>query len=301
MCCSKHKCLKGFIFSTNVVFFVIGIGLLAAVSKAVTDVDLFTQFIKIDLTLKIIYNGMYILVASGLILFLSGFLGCFGAIRENKYLLYLFVMSVIFIMVLKVTGFLVIFLHYPGEKAFLLQTMSIYQNEEILTPCQEIKDPDKRTICFYEMKIKQEESNWVSRMKNNDWRRDPNMTKLIKYVGQPIVTTIWDAIQEKNKCCGINGDQDWINSDFGKIPKQCCDVGRQYSRIEISSQYKEVNRTYCRDEENDDGKNFEGCEIKAKVYAQLAGIFFFVAFISEIVMVAITCSFIKETTKELNA
>ena len=58
-------------------------------------------------------------------------------------------------MVLKVTGFLVIFLYYPGEKAFLLQTMNIYQNEEILTPCQEIKDPDKRTICFYEMKIKQ--------------------------------------------------------------------------------------------------------------------------------------------------
>ena len=30
---------------------------------------------------------MYILVAAGLILFLTGFLGCFGAIRENKYLL----------------------------------------------------------------------------------------------------------------------------------------------------------------------------------------------------------------------
>ena len=33
--------------------------------------------------------------------------------------------------------------------------MDLYQNEEILTPCQEIENPDKRTICFYEMKIKQ--------------------------------------------------------------------------------------------------------------------------------------------------
>ena len=36
---------------------------------------------------RVVYNGMYILVAAGLILFLTGFLGCFGAIRENKYLL----------------------------------------------------------------------------------------------------------------------------------------------------------------------------------------------------------------------
>ena len=115
MCCSKAKCLKFFIFSTNVVFFVVGIGLLTAVSKAVTDVGVFTHFIKIDMALRlvfihfkflcscmaqkkwdsrkfknrkrVVYNGMYILVAAGLILFLTGFLGCFGAIRENKYLL----------------------------------------------------------------------------------------------------------------------------------------------------------------------------------------------------------------------
>ena len=36
---------------------------------------------------RVVYNGMYILVAAGLILFLTGFLGCFGAIRENKFLL----------------------------------------------------------------------------------------------------------------------------------------------------------------------------------------------------------------------
>ena len=55
MCCSKAKCLKFFIFSTNVVFFVVGIGLLTAVSKAVTDVDVFTHFIKIDMALRLVF------------------------------------------------------------------------------------------------------------------------------------------------------------------------------------------------------------------------------------------------------
>ena len=58
-------------------------------------------------------------------------------------------------MLLEVSGFLVIFINYPNQKSFLLSTMDLYQNEEILTPCQEIENPDKRTICFYEMKIKQ--------------------------------------------------------------------------------------------------------------------------------------------------
>ena len=58
-------------------------------------------------------------------------------------------------MLLEVSGFLVIFIYYPNQKSFLLSTMDLYQNEEILTPCQEIENPDKRTICFYEMKIKQ--------------------------------------------------------------------------------------------------------------------------------------------------
>ena len=56
MCCSKAKCLKFFIFSTNVVFFVVGIGLLTAVCKAVTDVGVFTHFIKIDMALRLVFK-----------------------------------------------------------------------------------------------------------------------------------------------------------------------------------------------------------------------------------------------------
>ena len=50
------------------------------------------------------------------------------------------------------------------------------------------------------------------------------------------------------------------------------------------------------------GQNYIGCEIQAKGYAQVTGIFFIVAFIAEMIMVALTCAFIKETSqsKQLN-
>ena len=103
-------------------------------------------------------------------------------------------------------------------------------------------------------------------MKNEDWKRDRNLTDLIRYVGSPIVTTIWDQIQvpfilgsqyficdkliqENNQCCGINGADDWIDSDFGKVPEECCLPGNQYSRIEIANTRKQVNRTYCKPDE----------------------------------------------------
>ena len=76
-------------------------------------------------------------------------------------------------------------------------------------------------------------------------------------------TKVLKSIQANNECCGINGADDWVNSDFGKVPEECCLSGNQYSRIEIANTRKQVNRTYCKSEE-DGGVNFIGCEIQAK-------------------------------------
>ena len=71
------------------------------------------------------------------------------------------------------------------------------------------------------------------------------------------------SIQANNECCGINGAHDWVNSDFGIVLEECCLSGNQYSRIEIANTRKQVNRTYCKSDE-DGGVNFIGCEIQAK-------------------------------------
>ena len=55
-------------------------------------------------------------------------------------------------------------------------------------------------------------------------------------------------VQENNQCCGINGAQDWLNSDFDKIPSECCFEVNRYWRMEVSSTNRDVNRTYCKKE-----------------------------------------------------
>ena len=52
---------------------------------------------------------------------------------------------------MKIVGFIVIFGNYPSEKSFLLSTMDIYHNDELMTPCDEIEDVDKQKICYYEL------------------------------------------------------------------------------------------------------------------------------------------------------
>jgi len=292
MCCSKARCLKGLIFTTNVMFVVVGMAMLVAVSKAVTDVHLFREFVDIDPALRAVYNGMYILIASGLLLFATGGFGVVAAIRENRYMLYLYATIILVLMGMKIVGFIVIFGNYPSEKAFLLSTMDIYHNDELMTPCDEIMDADKQKICYYELRIKQQETNWVALMKDTHWKRDHNTSDLIKQIGGPIVSAKWDILQQSNECCGINGAEDWLASDFDRIPPECCFELNRYWRMEISSQNKDVNRTYCKKEV---AATHVGCETKAQAHAQWTGIFFFIAFISEICMIGFTCAFVKET------
>ena len=70
--------------------------------------------------------------------------------------------------------------------------------------------------------------------------------------------------KENNQCCGINGAEDWLASDFDRIPPECCHEVNRYWRMEISSQNKDVNRTYCKKEGN--GSHYVLIKTWAKVY-----------------------------------
>ena len=49
-------------------------------------------------------------------------------------------------MVLQWIGAIVTFVNYPEGKKFIKNTMDIYSNGEILSPCLEIEDDNKRLI-----------------------------------------------------------------------------------------------------------------------------------------------------------
>ena len=59
-----------------------------------------------------------------------------------------------------------------------------------------------------------------------------NETNLLFDVASPIVTVLWDKIQKNEKCCGLQGQDDWLNSHFGKIPATCCNEGKLIYQIE---------------------------------------------------------------------
>ena len=48
---------------------------------------------------------------------------------------------ILVLMGMKIVGFIVIFGNYPSEKSFLLSTMDIYHNDELMTPCDEVSFP----------------------------------------------------------------------------------------------------------------------------------------------------------------
>ena len=62
----------------------------------------------------------------------------------ERYGLWLFLMLTVTIMVLQWIGAIVTFVNYPEGKKFVTNTMDIYSNEEILSPCLEIDDDNKR-------------------------------------------------------------------------------------------------------------------------------------------------------------
>ena len=58
-----------------------------------------------------------------------------------------------------------------------------------------IDDADKQKICYFELRIKQQETDWVGLMKETHWKRNHNTSDLIQQIGGPIVSAKWDILQ----------------------------------------------------------------------------------------------------------
>ena len=146
-------------------------------------------------------------------------------------------------LILEIVGVVVAFCSYPDAKHFLKSTMDIYKNEEVLSSClgtfsvkfyasirqphfSEIRDPTKRQLCLLQKKHQAESSEWVEILEDGRWMSNLNETNLLFDVASPIVTVLWDKIQKNEKCCGLQGQDDWLNSHFGKIPATCCNEGK---------------------------------------------------------------------------
>lgn len=91
------KCIKYFLFVFNLIFFLIGLGLIitgAAVQTKFSDISHIIGDSELSLA--------YVLIGIGGIIFIVAFFGCCGAIKENYCMLNTFAVCIIFVFILEI-------------------------------------------------------------------------------------------------------------------------------------------------------------------------------------------------------
>ncbi|XP_075469209.1 tetraspanin-18-like [Ascaphus truei] len=128
-------CMKYMMFLFNGLIFMGGICLLGIGIWVVADPD---GFQSIVISSPLLSTAGYILLIVGLALSLLGFLGCFGAIRENKPLLLLFFVLILLFFTVELVG-VILALTYQKmirEEHFLTELQQYYKGDnstEVLT------------------------------------------------------------------------------------------------------------------------------------------------------------------------
>ncbi|XP_044292614.1 tetraspanin-18 isoform X1 [Varanus komodoensis] len=101
------SCMKYLMFVFNFFIFLGGTCLLGVGIWVIVDP---TGFREIVATNPLLFTGAYIMLAMGAMLFLLGFLGCCGAIRENKCLLLFFFMFILLIFLAELSAAILAFI-----------------------------------------------------------------------------------------------------------------------------------------------------------------------------------------------
>ncbi|KAM4700780.1 tetraspanin-18-like [Discoglossus pictus] len=121
-------CMKYMMFLFNILIFVGGICFLGVGIWIVADTDGFQSIVTSN---PLLSAGGYTLLFAGLALSLLGFLGCFGAIRENKSLLLLFFLLNLLFFMVELAGIIlaVSFQKTIKEEPFLLELQHNYKGD----------------------------------------------------------------------------------------------------------------------------------------------------------------------------
>ncbi|XP_064513884.1 tetraspanin-18 [Pseudopipra pipra] len=101
------SCMKYLMFLFNFFIFLGGACLLGLGIWVIVDPTGFREIVAAN---PLLFTGAYIVLAMGAMLFLLGFLGCCGAIRENKCLLLFFFMFILLIFLAELSAAILAFI-----------------------------------------------------------------------------------------------------------------------------------------------------------------------------------------------
>lgn len=96
-----YALLKYLVVIINFIFFLAGIGVVTAGIYLLTDSTMYVQVVQDDANF---HTGIYILIAAGILMFIIGFLGCCGALRESPCMLVTFFSFLLVILVVEVAA-----------------------------------------------------------------------------------------------------------------------------------------------------------------------------------------------------
>ncbi|KAJ1182563.1 hypothetical protein NDU88_007750 [Pleurodeles waltl] len=101
------SCIKYLMFIFNFFIFLCGASLLGVGIWVILDPTGFREIVAVN---PLLFMGAYIVVGMGALLFLLGFLGCCGAIRENKCLLLFFFLFILLIFLAELSAAILAFI-----------------------------------------------------------------------------------------------------------------------------------------------------------------------------------------------
>nr|CAB3267304.1 tetraspanin-18-like [Phallusia mammillata] len=162
------KCLKYTMFIFNFIFFLaggalLGLGIWAAVDSA--------NFMQIVSTNSAIFDAVYVIIAVGAALLIISFLGCCGAIQENKCLLGTFFGIVLIIFIVEIVGGILVFVFYPKVTEQIVQ--SINQFDDTANPKNDITVAWDTTQTLFQCCGFNSPGDWRL---NTAWTKQPNYT-----------------------------------------------------------------------------------------------------------------------------
>jgi len=177
------SCLKWIVFVFNFIFWLAGVGVLSlAIWFLTRTVEIDGESHAFMANLVSDMTGIYILLITGGLMTIVGFLGCCGALRESQCLLAAF--------------FTVLLVLFVGE---IVGALWLYQN-----PAEFRKLVEEKLL---------------------DLIRN-------KYEDDAVIRESFDLLQQKYKCCGVDGYHSWSKTAMNakklaagvnyEVPLSCC-------------------------------------------------------------------------------
>lgn len=116
-------------FFFNLLIFIGGAMLFGTGIWVVVDGGSFKDIVSSD---PMIFGAVYLLIVVGAVIFVTGFLGCCGAIRESKCLLNTFFVIVLVLFIVELAGIILAFVNESKLEEAAINSMALYNDNDVI-------------------------------------------------------------------------------------------------------------------------------------------------------------------------